>query len=881
VIVMDGDATTGGPRLKTMTVNGQSARTDSVQRPPPPSPGGAQPPVFLGRRSLRGFLGALRVSAFLVSLGLLGGALGGFLLLRIASGDLPPIVTVADYRPKLATRVYSVDGRLIGEFGNERRVLVPYDRIPKRLLQAFIAAEDKNFFDHGGIDYLGNLRAILFRVVGKTSRIGGTSTITQQLAKSLLIEHMGFEAATERSIGRKVKEAVLARRLEAALTKEEILYLYLNQVFLGHGAYGVQAAAEHYFRKDVFELSLPEVALIAGLPQAPSRYSPLVNAKAAQQRVGTVLRRMHDNGFISRAQMEEALSINLVEIVHPRDDRFRDTAPYFTEHVRRHLYDTYGEKALYEGGLRVYTTLDLERQGHAETALTEGIRTVDKRQGWRGPVANVPKRDWDRATKLLAKHNGTDPSSSEGLPLLALVTRVDRKRQWADVSVGESAGVIPLAGMRWAREPNPNVYWESHLVTDVGDVLHEGDVVLVTRATDKELREMAMGQAIAKQLPTREDVTLYALDQVPYVEGALIAMNPHSGYVESMIGGYAFEGSEFNRAFQACRQPGSAMKPIVYSAAIVREGLTPATMVLDTPITVRDADIGKSWKPQNFELNYKGEVTMREALMNSMNIPALHTMQRVGVKEVLAWAKRLGIRTELKEELGTAIGSSCVTPWELTNAYTTFARGGLRPEPVFIKRVIDRDGNVLEAHAGPNDPWQSNREQIDSLYRQLLQPPMRVMDAQDAFLTNYLLTQVATQGTAARASSLNKPVAGKTGTTNDSFDTWFVGYTPSLVTSVWVGYDTYAMPLAAREQGGRTSLPIWLEFMGNALRGKDEPPFEEPADICYARVDGRTGSRVFEAIPGSFIAPFRCGTEPETAVAAGFSLEDAVKRGGL
>lgn len=856
------------------------------------------PPEIVGRRARGRVLWLVQVAGFVASVGVVVGGIVGAALFGVYSQDLPPIVTVEDYHPKLATRVYSVDGRLIGEFGTERRILVPYERIPKRLLQAFIAAEDSAFFEHGGINYLGIVRAVVFRVIGKTDRISGTSTLTQQLAKGLLVEHMGYEAATERSMSRKIKEAILAKRLEAALTKEEILYLYLNHVFLGHGAYGVQAAAEHYFRKDVEELTLPEVALLAGLPQAPSRYSPLINEKAATQRVRTVLRRMKANGFISEAAMNEALAVNLVEIVHPRDDRFRDTAPYFTEHVRRYLYDTYGEKALYEGGLRVYTTLDLERQNHAENALVEGIREVDKRQGYRGAIANLAsEKDRAKLAKLVEDKQIQGQELQQGWPYMAVVTKVDRRKQWAEVKVGLTDGIVPLASMRWARKPNPNEYWENHMVSRVEHVLKEGDVIMVTPTTLDELKKTAMTPDALKALPERpEGATipadpkarlpawarpLFALDQVPLVEGALIAMNPHTGYVEAMIGGYAFENSEFNRAFQACRQPGSAMKPIVYSAAVVREDYTPATMILDTPITVRDADIGKSWKPQNFELAYKGEVTAREALMNSMNIPALHTMQKVGVKDVLAWAKRLGIKTELKEELGTAIGSSCVTPWELTNAYTTFARGGLRPEPVFIKRIVDRSGNVLESHAAANDPWQTQDEQLDSLYRQLLQPPYRVMDAQDAFVTNYLLTQVATHGTAARASSLRQPVAGKTGTTNDSFDTWFVGYTPSLVTSVWVGYDTYEMPLATREQGGRTALPIWLDFMKNALKGKTEPSFTEPPDICYARVDSRTGKRVYDAVPGSFVAPFRCGTEPQSAPVAGVSLEDAVKRGGI
>jgi penicillin-binding protein 1A len=375
---------------------------------------------------------------------------------------------------------------------------------------------------------------------------------------------------------------------------------------------------------------------------------------------------------------------------------------------------------------------------------------------------------------------------------------------------------------------------------------------------------------------------LFTLDQVPRVQGALISMDPGTGYVEAMIGGYSFEQSEFNRAFQACRQPGSSFKPLVYSAAIVREEYTPATMILDTPITLRDDEIGKSWKPQNFDGGFKGEVTAREALMNSMNMPALHTMQKVGTKNVVDWAHHMGIKTQLKEELGTALGSSCVTPWELTSVYTTFARMGLRPEPVFLKRIVDRDGRVLEQHASPDDPWQTHEQKFSALYRLLEEKPQRLMNADDAYVLHYLLTQVATMGTAARAASLGHPVAGKTGTTNDSFDTWFAGYTPTLVTTVWVGYDTYEYPLSVGEQGGRTSLPIWLGYMSEALNGKDEKPWSPPANICYARVDGRNGRRSADDGPTTFVAPFKCGTEPESGpIAGGPSLDEAIDKGGI
>jgi penicillin-binding protein 1A len=862
---------------------------------PPPGPAGAV--TIRGGRSDGGLLGKiLRVVLFLLTVGGAAGATVVAALFVVHARDLPEFDDVSQYRPKLASRVFSVDGRLIGEFYEERRVVVAYDAIPRRLVQAFIAAEDKKFFDHRGIDYVGMANAVLQWATGQTKKLRGASTITQQLAKSLLVSSEGFTAATERSARRKVREALLASRLEDSLNKEEILWLYLNQVYLGHGAHGVQAAAENYFKKNVDELNLAEMALLAGLPQAPSRFSPIVRPSAARARQEYVLKRMEEDGYITHAERTEALALSVEKTVHPRDDRFLDTAPYFTEHVRRYLVEKYGLKALLTGGLTVWTTLDLERQHHAEVALTDGVRSADKRQGWLGPVVDgdllKDPGKVDAALKAIdaamIPGKGAGPLV-EGDPVLVYVEKIDLENQWAVVRAGSKHyGKLPLAGMRWARKPNPNQSWEGRKIESIKSVVQVGDVVLAQPwFSRKRFIAEAMSPADAvRKLPEPEAVSstapLFTLDQVPRVQGALIAMNPATGYVEAMIGGYAFEQSEFNRAFQSCRQPGSAFKPIVYAAAVVREGYTPATMILDTPITLRDDEIGKSWKPQNFDGGFKGEVTAREALMNSMNMPALHTMQRVGTKNVVDFAHHLGIKTPLKEELGTALGSSCVTPWELTSVYTTFARMGLRPEPVFLKRVVDRDGNVLEQHASPDDPWQTHPQKFSALYRLLEERPQRLMNADETYLLHYLLTQVATVGTAARAASLRHPVAGKTGTTNDSFDTWFAGYTPTLVTTVWVGYDTYEYPLSVGEQGGRTSLPIWLDFMTPSLQGREERAWAPPEGICHVRVDGRNGRRTTEDGPTVFVAPFKCDATPEeSAVGGAPSLGEAIDKGGL
>jgi len=863
----------------------------------PPAPGPPAPVTLRGGRADDTLLiRVLRVLLFCLTVGATVGVAGLMATFVYYAHDLPEFDDVSQYRPKLASRIFSVDGRLIGEFYEERRIVVPYEGIPRRLVQAFIAAEDKKFFDHHGIDYVGMANAVLQKVTGQTKKLRGASTITQQLAKSLLVSSEGFGAATERSVRRKVREALLASRLEETLHKEEIIWLYLNQVYLGHGAYGVQAAAENYFKKNVDELNLAEMALLAGLPQAPSKFSPIVKPSAARARQEYVLKRMEEDGFVSAAERSEALALAVEKTVHPRDDRFLDTAPYFTEHVRRYLVEKYGLKALLTGGLTVWTTLDLERQHHAEVALTDGVRSTDKRQGWLGPVVDgdllQDPAKVDAALKAMDSAmipgKGAGPLV-EGDSVLVYVEKVDLENQWALVRAGtKHTGKLPLAGLRWARKPNPNQGWEGRKVENIKAVLKAGDVVLAQPwFSKKRFIAEAMSPADAvRKLPEAEAVSpmspLFTLDQVPRVQGSLVAMNPTTGYVEAMIGGYAFEQSEFNRAFQSCRQPGSAFKPIVYASAIVREGYNPATMILDTPITLRDDEIGKSWKPQNFDGGFKGEVTAREALMNSMNMPALHTMQKVGTKNVVDFARHLGIKTKLKEELGTALGSSCVTPWELTSVYTTFARMGLRPEPVFLKRVVDRDSNVLEQHASPDDPWQTHAQKFSALYRLLEERPQRLMNADETYLLHYLLTQVATAGTAARAASLRHPVAGKTGTTNDSFDTWFAGYTRTLVTTVWVGYDTYEYPLSVGEQGGRTSLPIWLDFMGNSLNGRDERAWAPPEGICHVRVDGRNGRRTSDDGPTVFVAPFKCDATPEDDAMAGAPrLDEAIDKGGL
>lgn len=814
----------------------------------------------------------VRLGLYLALMGLLVAAAGGLGMYTLFSKDLPNFTSTSDYRPRLVTRVFSSDHRLIGEFGLERRILVPYEGIPKRLIQAFLASEDNDFFEHNGIDWMGMSRSVLVLLKSGRAKQGG-STVTMQLAKSVLIAQEGYSKGSEKSIRRKVRQMLLARKLENTLSKEDILYLYLNEIYLGHGAYGVQAAAQNYFRKNVGELNLAEMTLIAGLPAAPSKYSPLVNPRAARVRQEYVLGRMVANGFITEQEKLDAIKLSVEATVHPRDDRFKDTAPYFTEHVRRYLTETYGEKAVLGGGLVVETTLDLERQLYAEEAMVKAIKDLDRRQGYRGPLRHLEtQEEQDAFAEAYDKKVLKGAALQDGQTYVGVVERL-RKNGVATVRVGPHRGHLPLAAMRWARKPNHQMWWEAQLVKNQADVLAAGDVILVTPTPLEAIRkwdfvreplEAIKDDLTEDGLAWRDGSPTLALDQEPSVQGALVSMDPQTGYVHAMIGGYNFEQSEFNRAFQACRQPGSTFKPLVYAAAVDLEEFTPSTILVDSPIVMDDTDAKRRWKPQNFEEDFKGDVTVRTALMNSMNVPAVKTMQQVGIERAVAYAERLGIRTELKKEPGTALGSSCVTLWELTSVYAVFNRLGLRPEPVFIKRVTDRDGNVLEENADPSDAWQSHEQRLLALQTSVLRAPERVMNAEDAFVVQYLLTQVARYGTAARASQIGRLVAGKTGTTNDGFDAWFMGYTPTLVTGVWVGYDQNVTPLGVREQGGRTALPIWMTYQKRALNGLEEPEWPVPENICLHSVHKETGKRVPQSDPQSTMVPFKCGTEPES-----------------
>jgi len=848
---------------RPMSETGQKDPQLSPAEPGEPASGAPAPAVRvvvdglpprrpLGRRALRWALFLAIAAVNVVAAALVAGYFW-------FSRGLPEIPTLGEYRPPIISEVISSDGQIAGEFFDERRKVVTYERIPSRVVQAFIASEDKKFFEHGGIDVLGTLRAAVNTYVLRR-KVQGGSTITQQTAKAILISSEGFEAGTKRNLARKIRELILAKRLERAFTKEQILWMYLNGVYLGHHSYGVQAAAENYYRKNVEDLTLEEAALIAGLPQAPSRYSPFSRPESAKDRRRYVLRRMFEEEFITAEERARATDTEVK--VFGVDDVFRETAPFYVEHVRRYVVDRYGNDRLLHDGLRVETAMDLEKQRAAQAAMLRGLMEVDHRQGFPGPITRAAGEERKALTARFARAWPVG-SIAVGSYVVGVVARVDDKAGQVEVEVGENRGVLPISGMRWARRPNPEVSYQDALISRPSTALKAGDVVLLRRATRAELvkRERELGVGKPKEVP--ENDLLFTLEQDPTLQGALVSVDPWSGYVLAMVGGYDFDASEFNRAFQACRQPGSAFKPIVYSAAIEKLDYTPATILTDAPLVFRDED--NAWKPQNYGEDFKGDVTLRTALVNSMNIPAVKTAEalanKFGIQILADWAKGLGLTTPVKLELGTALGSSCVNLWELTNVYALFARYGEKRSSEFVKRVLDRDGNVLEDHSDWRDPWVPLEARLAGGFAEVSRPRERAMDEKTAYILVRLLREVATVGTGARAAALGKPAAGKTGTTNDSFDTWFMGFTHDLATGVWLGYDVNVTPLGRYETGGHAALPVWLDYTKAALEGREQPEFVAPEGIVEVKIDPATGKAVPEAAHG-VKEPFKLGTEP-------------------
>lgn len=714
---------------------------------------------------------------------IIGIATGGYL--AITQG-VPQIEEIKDYTPPNGTMVYADNDSLIGEFKIEKGIYVPLGKLPEDLIRAVIAVEDSRFWLHRGLDYVAIVRAMLKDI--RAGRIKeGASTITQQLAKGLFL-------SPEKTILRKLKEATLAFRLEKNLTKEEILELYLNKIYFGHGAYGVEMAARTYFGKSIYDVNLAESALLCGLIKAPSSYSPYSNLDKAKARQHVVLKRMQQEGYISREQVDETYK----QPLHLSSIRHGQEAPnYFLEYIRKYLEDKYGVEMVYKGGLKVYTTLNRDMQLAAVKALKKGLRELDKRQGFRGPLGH---RDINLKKELKKQAPFKKVIMKPGDLMTAIVLKVSA---WE--AIVKSSGVIGklfLAEAAWAEKVIDS---KGNLIKEfkdlrLTDILKTGDIINVR----------------VKDIKGKEPI--FALEQVPLVQGAVVALEPSTGYIRAIVGGYDFSMSEFNRAIFAKRQAGSAFKPIIYAAAM-DYGYTPASVIIDEPVSYPSKQFG-DWEPENYDEEYHGATRLREALAYSINIVTIKLLEELGVRNAIKFARAIGIKGHLPNNLTLALGSLSISPLELTTAFSVFAQEGIRMTPMAVKYIMDPDGNILE----------NNKPQ-----------GVRVISPQTALLTTSMLEDVVNHGTGWRAKALKRPVAGKTGTTNEYKDAWFIGYTPELAAGVWVGFDNM-QTLGKEETGSRAAAPIWVSFMKESLSEiSPSTPFHIPDGIVTAVIDPLTG----------------------------------------
>jgi len=732
----------------------------------------------------------------LVLTGMLAGAgVAGYIYYHFIK-DLPDFTSIKEFRPSVITQIFARDGRLIGEFFAEKRIEVPYSRLPRHLILAFVAAEDARFFEHPGVDITGIVRAFV-RNLEAGELVQGGSTITQQVVKRIML-------TSEKSFGRKVREAVLAYRIDNYLTKEEILSLYLNHIFLGHGAYGVEAAAQEYFSKHVEDVTLAEAALLAGIPKAPSRYSPYLNPQRAKERQAYVLRRMAEVGFISK--QEEAAALRQPVKMKPwRPDWIKECG-YFTEQVRTLLESRFGRDQVFNMGLKVYTTADVGLHQAAQEAVNQGIAGLVQRNGYRGPLRHVKGKDLtvfqERQVRFFRKY-----PPRKGQLATVLISPKDKRSPGLHFRMGEQVGVI-------------DGETSGHGKAAAG--LRAGDVVQV-RLVKLDKRQ---GKWTARLVPA------------PMVQAALFSMEVKTGKVRAMLGGKDFGDSTFNRASQARRQPGSAFKPIIYAAAIDK-GFRPDSMLDDSPISLPGGRRGQSWSPQNYDHSFTGPITLATALARSRNVPTVRLMMAVGVPATVKMAHTLGIASPIFPNYASALGASEVTLMELTRAYSVFPNQGYLIEPAFIERIEDRDGRVL---------WEHHPQ------RHL------VLNPNTANVMTQMLRGVVERGTATRVQALGRPIGGKTGTTNQTRDAWFIGFTPSLITGTWVGMDV-ERSLGGKETGSQAAAPIFISYMREALKNQPVEDFGGAGTVLAKKgVEEAASKDDEEAVEGEEFYP-----EEETA----------------
>ena len=768
------------------------------------------------------------------------------------SKEIPEIRHISDYHPMGVTQIVSVENgqtNVMAEFYKQRRYLTPYDQIPQKQVQAFLSAEDSTFFEHQGINFFAIFRAAIANFLAGQVVQGG-STITQQIAKSLYL-------SPEKNIMRKAKEVFLALQLEKYLTKEEILYLYLNQIYLGSGAYGVQAAARTYFHKDLKKLTIAEMALIAGLPTAPGKYSPLLNPKKAKERQLYVLKRMRENKYISENE-QKAASLERIK-VYLSEESERKIAPHFVEYIRRYLDQKYGEKQLYEDGMTVVVPSGAKYAEYAQEALESGLEEADQRKGYRGPEKNIPQAQWNSYKEELHKdfvkenypfrflsRDGVldlDPSQDSeasyektlpGKKFRALITGYSADQKAAIANLGVLTVQIPLEGVKWAFPVGKS----TKTPKTVSEVVHPGDVVWV------------------KVLNSAREGWKARLIQLPELEGALYSVDVQTGLILAMTGGYDYGRSQFNRAVQAKRQMGSSFKPFIYSAALERN-YTPASIIVDSPVVFETKDNGV-WKPENYEEKFYGDTTFRQALIESRNIPTIKIVQDIKISTVVDVAKRLGLTGPFNDDLSISLGSAATSLQDLVHAYTAFPLQGKPFRAAVFEKIIDRDGRTLETRNDLPSEQSDPNEKIDTTSAPFapMVPGLR-LDPRVAYVMTYLMKEVVQYGTAMKANGMGHALAGKTGTNQDFRDGWFLGFSPRVVTGVWVGYDDQHSK-GRGESGANTALPIWMRYMQSVLKDYPEEDFAIPEGITFSMIDPKTGKPNSRGIREAFIS----GTEP-------------------
>jgi penicillin-binding protein 1A len=757
------------------------------------------------------------------------GALALTIYIYSLTRDLPSVEALENYQPPVTTRVYGSNGALLGEYARERRIFVPIAFVPKLVINAFTSAEDKNFFSHPGIDPSGIMRAAVKDVfnVLEHKRLEGASTITQQVAKNFLLN-------SEVKFSRKIKEAVLAVRIDSAYSKSKILELYLNEIFLGQNSYGVAAAALNYFDKSLDQLDIAEAAFLAALPKAPSNYDPRYNKQAALDRRNWVIGQMAENGYISGDDAKAAIAEPLATQMRPLGLQAVD-ADYFVEEVRRILYAKYGQNALYDGGLQVRSTLDARLQNFAVNALRAGLVRYDRRHGWRGAASNIDiSGNWKDALASTGNQSGIDTWR-----IAVVLDYGDGNSVQIGLDDGKRAR-IPFSELTWARKEMHDALVGAS-PTSPRQVVKPGDVIYV---------EPVDGQGN------------YALRQVPEVNGAIVAMDPHTGRVLALSGGFSYASSQFDRAMQAQRQPGSAFKPFVYAAAL-DNGFTPVSKIEDAPVSLPQGPGLPMWTPKNFGNKFLGLQTLRRGIELSRNLMTIRLAAAVGMKNVVPYPIRFGVYDSLTPWLSNAIGAADTTLMRLTTGYSEFVNGGKKINPTLIDRIQDRNGRNVYRHdprdcQGCNAVWRNQQEPMLPDDRQ------QIIDPTTAYQVVSLLQGVVQRGTGVSVKAVGKPLAGKTGTTNESRDTWFIGFSPDLACGVFVGFDN-PRTLGRTEQGATAAAPIFRDFMKGALADEPPTPFRVPPGIDLVPIDPHSGALVSANDPHAIIEAFKAGTEPGVA----------------